>query len=169
MIQSLALAVVATQMLAASAVQAPRWEVDYGKALAATRATDNQPLLVVLDNPAEETERINPSLLTPAIDVEKAEAPALGAYRLCRIDVTSEYGKKVAEVFKAKKFPYVAIIDRTGSVILHSQTGPVDVKVWDEQLIRYQDGNQPIRVHVARPNYDSGNGSSSYCPNCQRY
>ena len=174
MIQSLALAVVATQMLAASAVQSPQWEADYGKAMAATRASDNQPLLVVLENPASEEEKVDPALLTPADQEEKEGVSELGAYRLCRIDVTSEYGKKVAGVFKAEKFPYVAIIDRTGTVILHSHVGPVEAATWSKQLARYQDGNQPIRMHVARPNYDSQmsmpvNSGSSYCPNCQRY
>lgn len=176
MIQSLALAAVATQMLATAAVQSPRWEADYGKALATTRATDAQPLLVVLENPASEAERIAPSLLTPASENELAGTPALDAYRVCRIDVTSEYGKKVAEVFKAEKFPFTAIIDRTGTVILHEQAGPVDAQAWGDQLARYQDGNRPVRVQVSRPSYDGNDSmpvysspSSSNCPNCQRY
>lgn len=176
MLQSLALAAVATQMLATATVQSPRWEADYGKALATTRATDAQPLLVVLENSVSETEQVDPTLLAPASENAPAATPALDAYRVCRVDVTSDYGKKVAEVFHAKKFPFVAIIDRTGSVILHSQTGPVDAQVWGEKLARYQDGNQPVRVRVSRPNYDSGNFSMpvysrppSNCPNCQRY
>lgn len=173
MIQCLALAAVATQLLASTAVESTRWEADYGKALAETRATDNQPLLVVLENPAAEAEKVAPELLSTTGE----EKPALDAYRLCRIDATSDYGKKVAEVFKAEKFPFVAIIDRTGSVILHSQSGPVDVEAFGAKLTRYQDGKQPIRVQVARPSYDSDDfsmpvysqPSSSYCPNCQRY
>lgn len=176
MLQSLAFAVVASQMLAAAAVQSPRWEANYGKALAETRATDDQPLLVVLENPAKEAERVTTELLEVKSEKEQAAQSALNSYRICRVDVSTDYGKKVAEVFEAEKFPFVAIIDRTGSVILHSQAGQLDAGKWNEQLTRYQDGNQPVRVNVARPNFDSGEMSmpvystpSNYCPNCQRY
>jgi hypothetical protein len=175
MIQCLALAAVATQMLATAAVQSPAWEADYGKALAKTRATDNQPLLVVLEKPSSDSEQLTPAILASTSDKESTGTPVLEAYRLCRIDASSEYGKKVAEVFDAEAFPFVAIIDRTGSVILHSQSGPVDAEAFGAKLTQYQDGKRPVRVQVARPSYDEDfsmpvySQPSSSCPNCQRY
>jgi len=130
--------------LAAAAPHAPHWESDYGKALEQTRA-DSQPLLIVLDKPAADKEQLNPALLG------KGQAALLGAYDLCRVDVTSEYGKKVAQAFGAKKFPYVAIIDKQGKVIIHSQTGEVSADAWKSTLVKYQKGERIVRHTVAKP------------------
>ena len=84
------------------------WQADYGKALEATRG-DDRPLLVVLEDPkAEKTDD----------NTEQADAELLHSYQLCRIDASTEYGKRVAKVFKATTFPFRAIIDKTGSIIL---------------------------------------------------
>ena len=107
MISYMAIATVAIGLLAASP-QPRTWEVSYGKALEASRA-DKSPLLVVLDKPNSEEARIEPALLG---DGKQAE---LRPYRLCHVDVTTEYGQKVAKAFNAKSFPHVAIIDKTGS------------------------------------------------------
>ena len=106
--------------LTASAPADLKWEADYGKALEQTRA-DDRPLLIVIDNPNADAEQAPESL----VGKQEIEKSVLRKYDLCRVDVTTDYGKAVAKVFKAKTFPYVAIIDKTGSVILHSQSGPV--------------------------------------------
>ena len=62
-----------------AAVESSRWEADYGKALAETRASDNQPLLVVLDNRAAEAEQVAPELLGAASEEKSAGTPALDA------------------------------------------------------------------------------------------
>src|SRR5688572_28686639 len=102
----------AASFLAASP-QAPAWKASYGKALQATKEND-QPLLVVLDRPNSENARVEPKLLSEG-SVESESADQLKKYQLCHVDVTSDYGKKVAKAFRATSFPHVAIIDKTGS------------------------------------------------------
>lgn len=144
-------AVVLTGLMAAS-TPSVQWEADYGKALKQTRAEDARPLLVVLDMPGEKA--LDPAL----IDGKAASATRLsllGRYELCRIDASTKYGKEVARVFKAESFPFVAVIDRTGSVILHQSSGAIDGAAWDTLLAEHQDGVQPVRYQAAKPVVDS--------------
>ncbi|MEO0531534.1 MAG: hypothetical protein AAF266_13310 [Planctomycetota bacterium] len=123
------------------------WHADYGKALAETKQ-DHQPLLVVLEEPADESKSLDAELLT----AESGAFP-LDSYALCRIDVTTEYGKKVAEGFKVTEFPHVAIIDNSGSVILQRVSGEVTKDQWKSVLARHADGNRAgaTRYTVAKP------------------
>ena len=151
MINFVATATLAIGLLAASP-KAPEWETNYGKALEETRSGQD-PLLVVLDKPSSKEARIEPALLSE----DKATADnskLLKPYRLCHVDVTTEYGKKVAEVFHAKEFPHVAIIDKTGSMVIFKKTGQIDLAEWEKIL------TNKINKSGERP--------SSYCPNCQR-
>jgi hypothetical protein len=147
MINFVATATLAIGLLAA-APKAPQWETSYGKALEETRSGQD-PLLVVLDKPNSKEARIEPALLSE----EKATSTStklLQPYRLCHVDVTTEYGKKVAEVFHAKEFPHVAIIDKTGSMVIFKKTGQIDSAEWQKILTNNKSGERP------------------YCPNCQR-
>lgn len=134
--------------LTAAAPQAPqgqtKWEADYGKALQQTKA-DQRPLLIVLDNPAAKDEQLSPAL------TGKENAKLLKSYDLCRVNVETEYGKKVAEAFKATEFPYVAIIDKSGEVILHSQVGGISADAWKATLTKHQEGERAVRYTVAKP------------------
>jgi hypothetical protein len=135
--------------LVATAPKAPQWESNYGKALEETRSGQD-PLLVVLDNPNSKKARIEPALLSE----EKAGSDSsklLRPYRLCHVDVTTDYGKKVAEAFHAKDFPQVNIIDKTGSVVIFKKTGQIDSSEWEKILTSNKKGER-----------------GSYCPNCQR-
>ena len=172
----------ATAMLAigvlASAPEPVQWQGNYGDALAATRAAtstdDQQPLLVVLDEPQAAEARIEPALLgegaAPAVDTK-----VLKRYRLCRVDVSTNYGKKVAGVFKARRFPHVAIIDKSGSVVIYKKSGQIDATEWTSALESHQDGERVAAKHVSyKLNGDSAESSTpayrnnSYCPSCQR-
>jgi hypothetical protein len=161
--------------LLATTPQAPEWQASYGKALQATR-DGNQPLLVVLDKPGSEDARVEPALLSEgAISGQSAEL--LKPYQLCHVDVTSDYGKKVAEVFHAKTFPAVAIIDKTGSVIIHRQDGKVNAASWEKMLTENKAGLRTSAKPVSHVSYKpvdgasyegtSYSGGSSYCPSCQ--
>lgn len=123
------------------------WHADYGDALAQTKQ-DHQPLLVVLEAPEDEAKSLDADLL-------KAESGSfpLDSYALCRIDVTTEYGKKVAEGFKVTQFPHVAIIDKSGSVILQRVSGEVSTDQWKSVLARHAEGNRAgqTRYTVAKP------------------
>jgi hypothetical protein len=150
MINYLATATMAIGLLAA-APKAPQWEASYGKALEETRSGQD-PLLVVLDKPNSEQARIEPALLseeTTSSDNTKLLRP----YRLCHVDVTTDYGQKVADAFHAKDFPHVAIIDKTGSVVIFHKSGQIKQAEWQKILTSYKTGDRP-----AKP----------YCPNCQR-
>lgn len=148
---------------------------DYGKALAESRE-DGQPLVVVLDVPSDPAQSLDPSLLSA-----DSGAFPLASYDLCHVDVSTEYGKEVAEVFHATSFPHVAIIDRTGSVILTRLSGKVSEGSWRETLARHEKGlRRGAATHtVAKPVVDSAATPAAYslpaevyqaqphCPSCQ--
>lgn len=177
--------------LTAGAETTDTWHADYGKALAETKQ-DNQPLLVVLEDSSDEAKRLDASLLTA-----EGGALPLDSYALCRIDVSTDYGKKVAEGFKVTSFPHVAIIDQSGSVILRRVKGEVTKAEWLSVLLKHQNGERmgQTRYTVAKPiveaqpitvqptttvapttytpsvqpmiQYPSAPVSQPYCPNCQ--
>ena len=134
----------------AAAPKAPEWETSYGKALEETRAGQD-PLLVVLDKPNSKEARIEPALLSED-KATTSSSKLLKPYRLCHVDVTTEYGQKVAKVFKAKEFPHVAIIDKTGSMVIFKKTGQIDSAEWQKILTSHK----------------TGESATSNCPNCQR-
>jgi len=129
----------------ASASSSNSWQADYGKALAATR-TDNRPLLIVLDVPSD------PELAVESKQLETtgAQSELLGAYQRCRIDVSTEYGKKIAKIFGAEEFPFTVIIDKTGSAVLCKKTGQLTEEQWRATLETYQKGEKKApTIHTA--------------------
>lgn len=172
MLSYLATAMLAMGVLASESAPL-EWQSDYGKALAETRA-DNQPLLVVLDEPGSAEARVEPAMLGDGKASER-KFRLLRRYHRCHVDVTTPYGKKVAEAFKVRKFPHMAIIDKTGSSVLFARSGKMDEAEWDATLEKYQDGTKPTPSR--RVSYKIGGGSSEssqpisnprYCPSCQR-
>lgn len=168
MVHYLAVAVLSASSLAMAPGKV-KWQADYGKALEATRS-DQRPLLVVLDNPADPAASIEPQLL----DAKGDQAALLKPYRLCRVDVSTDYGKKVAESFGAKQFPHTTIIDKTGKVVLFKQAGKIADDQWRTTLAKFEKGEQakPVLSY-----YRGGTilgaqaqplGYPSNCPSCQR-
>jgi hypothetical protein len=156
MINFIATATLAISLMA-SAPKAPHWETSYGKALEATRAGQD-PLLVVLDKPGSDAQ-IEPALLSED-ETGSDTSKLLSPYRLCHVDVTTEYGQKVAKAFHAKEYPHVAIIDKTGSVVIFKKSGPIKQDEWKQILASHKSGE---RAHVVlKP------ATQPYCPNCQR-
>lgn len=159
--------------LSADAGVGANWHADYADALAETKQEDH-PLLVVIDKPSEEGKQFDPELLKQA-DAE--------AYALCHIDASTEYGKKVAEGFKVTEFPHVAIIDKSGSVILRRIKGEVTADQWTAALKAHQNGERSGRTRytVAKPVVStpattytptfqpavSYPTAQPYCPSCQ--
>lgn len=117
----------------AAAPNQPGWLRDYGKALQTTR-TSKQPLLVVLHNPEDPQQRVD--------EVDTGSARLLQAFTLCQIDVTTNYGKKVAAAFGAKEFPYTVITNKTGDEIVLRRLGRFSPGQWDETLLSYRDGKR---------------------------
>ena len=172
MISNLAAASMAVGLLAATP-QSPVWKSSYGKALETTRAT-HTPLLVVLDKPNSDDARLEPQLLGEKSASGK-QSELLQPYELCHVDVTTEYGQKVADAFRAKSFPHVAIIDKTGSKVLFRKTGKIDAAEWERTLTQYKNGVRTTSRPVSHMSYyptesviHSSPMSGSYCPSCQR-
>ena len=159
MVNFLATATLAISMMA-SAPQTPQWEDSYGEALKATRSGQD-PLLVVLDKPNSDDARLEPALLSED-NASGDTSKLLSPYRLCHIDVSTDYGKKVAKAFHAKSFPHVAIIDKTGSVVIFKKSGQIKQDEWKEILANHKSGERP---HLTMKPVSS---SKPYCPNCQR-
>ncbi len=158
--------------LLAGAPQPVQWEASYGKALEATRASDT-PLLVVLDKPSSDKTRLEPELLGKE-GVDGEEHDLLRPYQLCHVDVTTNYGKKVASAFRATSFPHVAIIDKTGSKVIFRKTGQIRAEEWQQILVQHKRGEGPIRRAISRLTHKpvdamlNGGHNRPYCPNCQR-
>lgn len=106
----------------------PHWHTDYGTALAATKQAE-RPLLVVIDDPNRPDHRIE----QVSAQLDRSQGELLAAYELCHIDATTRYGRQVAESFNVREFPYTAIIDRTGSVILHQHSGQFTADRWADR------------------------------------
>ena len=144
------------------------WHADYGQALEQVRQSD-KPLLVVLDIPSDPAQSVDSSLLS----IENG----LANYDLCHVDVSTEYGKKVAEVFHANTFPHVAIIDKSGTVILSRLTGSITESNWKSTLSRFESGlrqsgtvNYSVSKPVVSSSYTMPNETyqpKPYCPSCQ--
>ena len=174
MLSTLATFTVALGMAATSSA-APQWHSDYGKALKVTR-TDNRPLLVVIDSPTGEGQQVDKQLL------DSSSKSKLASYELCHIDASTEYGQKVAKAFRAQKFPYVAIIDKQGEVVIHSQTGKVSEQQWDSMLAKHEAGNRVVKTTTtAKPvtasttsdysfptDFSYPGSTKPYCARCQR-
>jgi hypothetical protein len=106
--------------------------------------------------------------------VDGEQAALLGSYELCHVDVSTEYGKRVAQAFKATQFPHTAIIDRTGAVVLYKKPGAIAESEWSATLAKYQTGERPVsqtafyRGGSVMPTSYPVMSNSSYCPSCQR-
>lgn len=166
----------------APATSADAWHANYSEAVAETKQ-ESQPLLVVFDKPGAEAEELDPSLLT----AESGAFP-LDSYALCHIDATTDYGKQVAEGFKVTEFPHVAIIDKSGSVVLRRVSGDISQKEWTKVLKEHKDGARSSAVthtvakpvtttsttaspsftpSVSMPSSSQGGYTKPYCPSCQ--
>ena len=163
----------ATATLTVSAMaavpQPAQWESSYGKALEATREAD-APLLVVLDKPNSKEARLAPELLNEEV-ASGEDGKLLKPYRLCHVDVSTGYGKKVAKAFHATSFPHVAIIDKTGSTVIFRKSGKIQADEWQQILAKHKSGDRSLARSVSRTSYKPSGSSDVLrpdCPNCQR-
>ena len=146
MVSYLATATLAVSLLT-STPQPLQWQADYGKALAATRSGD-QPLLVVLDKPGTTDKQLDPSLLSQGT-IEGQDFELLRPYHLCHVDASTDYGQEVAKAFKADSFPYTAIIDKTGSVVIYQKAGQIAGDEWQKVLKTFEKGERSDAVASA--------------------
>ncbi len=132
--------------LVSTAAEAPasglQWHSDYGKALEAARE-QQKPLLVVLERGESEQGRVK----QVSFEIDAEYGALLSPYVLCRVDVTTPYGEKVAKAFSANQFPYTAITDRTVSQLIYQNRGTYSTEQWLETLVAYREGKailQPV-------------------------
>ena len=183
MLESFASALLAVSLLSVDAQATPsaaEWDNDYGRARAHARSA-GRPLLVVVDNPAGPRQRIEPVRQLGGQPV-RTDAGRLSGYELCRVDASTEYGRKVAEAFGAEELPYVAILDKTGQKIIYQHAGPMTDAQWQTTLATHRRGELPRAVpasHAVPMDYQAmpvnysyfqqpmGLYDPSYCPSCQ--
>jgi hypothetical protein len=168
MVHYLAVATIAASTFAVTPTTV-QWQGDYGKALATTRS-DQRPLLVVLDAPSDPATAVQADVLA----AEGPNADLLKSYELCRVDVTTEYGKKVAAAFGATQFPHTSIIDKNGATVLFKKPGQISGDELKTALAKFEKGEQPTAHNVGyRGNTILGSQATgaSYpagCTACQR-
>jgi hypothetical protein len=100
---------------------------------------------VVLDNPNDPKQRF-----APAEKADETQKQLLKPYLLCRVDVSTPYGKQVAASFKTETFPHVAVIDKTAAYILYRKSGQVTSAEWAGTLVRYQSGSRITYTSAAQ-------------------
>ncbi len=103
-----------------------QWLNDYGIAIQAARLAQ-RPLLVVLENPTIAEQRLD-------LDGSGQLGELLESYELCRVDVTTAYGQKVAASYRATEFPYSVITDISCRNILFRRHGMFSADILERTL-----------------------------------
>ncbi len=117
---------------------ADSWLDDYAEAYR-TSQIEAKPLLVVFEKPLERS-----SQFQQVSDLSRREKSSLlSPYTLCRIDVTSESGQEIANLFGATQFPYTVITDKHLKRILFRKAGNISDLDWATMLISYREGTRP--------------------------
>ena len=177
--QVLLLAVLATVNLAISTTGEQTWSDHYANSKAEA-AAEQRPLLVVLENSADPAGKFEQTQLAPTGE----NAELLKNFRLCRMDVTTEYGKRVADAFGAKAFPFTAITDKSAKYVNVRLAGAVSNGLWSQTLEQWKQGEvaraaatdgaiqrvEASKVITPWPAYSfpTNKSTNSYCPNCVR-
>jgi thioredoxin-related protein len=133
-----------------------QWLKDYGIAIQAARLAQ-RPLLVVLEKPADPEQRVD------VIDGSGQISELLEGYELCRVDVTTEYGQKVAASYGATQFPYSVITDTSCRNILFRGKGKFSAEMWERTLDNYKETpsspNGKIAAEAIGQNLDNASTS----------
>jgi hypothetical protein len=174
-------AVMAIVGLAVPSKEDLHWSDHYANAKHAA-AQVQRPLLVVLEDPADPKGRFDQQQLAS----NASQLDLMKKFELCRMDVNTPYGKRVAEALKATQFPYLAITDKSTSYITFRGAGAMTADEWQHTLEAKQNGERPVaaateatsgqRVEatkvitqwpVVMPPATTTQGGS-YCPSCVR-
>lgn len=106
------------------------WTDDYSEALTTARC-EGRPMLVVLENREKAKER--------AGSIFHVEPKLLTQFEICRVDVGSDYGKKVADQFSPSELPYTVITDNECEQIVFRGVGERTIGEWTETLEDHSD------------------------------
>ncbi len=157
--QVLFVAVIAIASFAVSTTSELKWSNHYAQAKTSA-AQQQRPLLVVLENSTDPAGKLDQERLS-------SQADLLKQYELCRMDVNTAYGKKVAAAFGATDFPFTAITDKSAKFITYRGDGNLST----EQLQQVLTPVSAQRVQTSKIITDwptSSTPGSSYCPSCVR-
>jgi len=110
-----------------------KWVQDYGQAKREAQ-TAHRPMLIVIENSAEQSGRLDDKDLARSEETQET----LKRFALCRVDVATEYGKKVAEAFGAEKYPYAAVSDAESKRIVFRGAGRMTDAQWRQALAASQ-------------------------------
>jgi hypothetical protein len=169
--QVLLMAAMSVANLAVTTTTELDWSDHYANAKVQA-AAEHRPLLVVLEDSANPQGRFDQQALAS----QDSQVELLHNFRLCRMDVTTDYGKRVAAAFGAKQFPFTAITDNSAQYITFQAGGTMSPEQWNQTLATRKDGNlgnpAPQRVETSKVitdwPVDATYSAPSYCPNCVR-
>ena len=108
-----------------------KWKDHYDSAKQVAQASA-RPLVVVLENPTKTAEKVDETKLTSQ-DRQKLEKEK---FELVRVDVSTDYGKRVAAAFGATKFPYTAVTDDCSKQIVFRKAGQMSETDWTLALAK---------------------------------
>jgi hypothetical protein len=169
--QVLLMAAMASASLAVATTGDLQWSDHYANAKRQA-AAEQKPLLVVLEDSTKPEGRFDQQSLAS----QESQVKLLQNYQLCRMDVGTEYGKRVAAAFGAKEFPFTAITDKSANYITFETSGTMSSEQWEQTLTHRMDGHlgdptlqrvEASKIITSWPT-DVIQSSPSYCPNCVR-
>ncbi len=126
-----------TAVVSAAPQQGP-WNDNYTQVLTNAKA-DHRPMLVVFQNPMDPQKSIDQL-------EERQRSSLLDNYHLCRVDVTTANGRRVASAFNVTSVPYTVITDRGAENIILRKRGEFTDSEWIETLADYRRGSRPVEL-----------------------
>ena len=109
--------------------QSLEWSPHYANAKSQA-AVEQRPLLVVVEDSASPNGRFAVDQLAS----QKSHVDLLKNYRLCRMDINTTYGRRVADAFNADTFPMTVITDKTTQYITFRAHGSMNPELWQRTL-----------------------------------
>lgn len=128
--------------LTLSAAIGGSWNDDYYDAWR-TAKKSHQPILVVFEKGTTN----HPLARQPDVTTQALLQP----YILCRVDASTDRGRKLASAFKVTSYPYTAIVDKEVKTIIYRRPGHPDTREMVKVLVDYASGRPRRRVQVTRP------------------
>lgn len=150
-IQILLSAVVASTGVVGNANNSPlRWHDHYGTAKSVAQQT-RRPMVVVIENPRVETEKLD----VQGIAAQDRRKMQTEKFELCRVNVNTVYGKKVAEAFGVSTFPHTVVTDELSKKIVFRKSGQMDPGDWTLALAKSEQA--PVEHLVQKPVIEDAN------------
>lgn len=127
------------------------WNDNYGE-VKRIAAQKKMPVVVVLEDPSKPST----SFSEKELEADPEQVKLLRKFQLCRIDVTSNYGKNVAKSFKATRFPYTIMLDKSASYITLRRSEKMTPNQWATSLL----ANKDKLIHRSRSVRGASSGDS---------